>query len=136
MTARADGRGSVSVLAATIVVICGSFGLFLNDAGTALTCATKANNYAAEAGRAANDALGPRPTGGQIDYRHATAGALGYLAQVPNVASAHVTVLGPGRLQVTVRTLCYTPLLHWRVTKERVQTADLEVGTDHGETVP
>ena len=135
MRRRRDGqRGSVSVLAATIVVMCGSFGMFLNDAGTALKAATEATNYAAEAGRAAGDALGPSPSGGSIDYSSAIRGANAYLSQVPDVSSKSVSIVCRGVLRVTVTVRRTTPLLGWHVSKTRSQTVHLEVGTSTGES--
>ena len=133
---RRTQRGSVSVLTLFIVLICGSFGAFVSDAGTALKCATEATNYAAEAGRAANEALGPLPSGGTADYGPAIRGATNYLAQVPDVVSKDVRVIGPGLLSVTVTVARTTPLLHIAVRKSHTETVRLEVGTNTGENVP
>jgi Flp pilus assembly protein TadG len=128
-----DDHGSVAVLFCFIVLIAGLLVTALVDAGTAIQAANRADNYSAEAARAASIAVGPVPTGGAADVQRATAAARSYLDQA-GVAGV-VSVLGPGLVQVSVTVSASTPLLGVSVSQTRAHTAQLQVGVTQGEDV-
>jgi hypothetical protein len=101
------------------------------DGGAKIKAAEQADTYSAEAARAAVLAIGPRPTGGQIDVHAAVAAANSYLASAGVAGS--VTVTGPAQVQVTATVSRTAPISGATFTVSRTATARLLVGVDSGQ---
>ncbi len=125
-----DDRGSVAVLFTLIVLIAGILVTFLVDAGTEIQTASRADNYASEAARAASIAVGPAPAGTSADTDAAVAAARTYLLRAG--ASGTVTIRGPATVQVRVTVTGTTPILGRSVSRTRTHTAQLLVGVTAG----
>lgn len=126
-------RGSVSVLFVFIVLTAVTLATFLVDAGTQLQVATRADTYAAEAARAAANALGPVPNQNPQSTAAAVRAAQAYLTAAG--VSGRVTVLGPATVQVSVTATATTPVLGLTVSQTRMHTATLLLGVTTGEPV-
>lgn len=127
-------RGSASVLFTFIVLVAVTLATFLVDAGTKLQAATRADTDAAEAARAAVQALGPVPEESPQTTAAAVTAARAYLARTG--AEGTVAVTGPASITVTVTVTGSTPLLGLPVSETRTRAATLLIGTSTGEPVP
>jgi hypothetical protein len=101
------------------------------DGGAKIRAGNRADIAASEAARAAVLAAGPRPSGTGAQARLAVAAADAYLAKDGVQGSA--VILGPGRVQVTVRATERGPISGQRFTVTRTATAVLLVGVETGE---
>jgi Flp pilus assembly protein TadG len=102
------------------------------DGGAKMKAAEQADTYAAEAARAATIAIGPRPTGGDIDARAAARAANAYLSSAR--AAGTVTVTGPTTVRVAVTVSRTGPVSGATFTVTRTATARLLVGVERGES--
>lgn len=128
---RDDDRGDVSIFVLTMAVIIMALATLIVDGGARIKAATRADNYAAEAARAASIGIGTHPVGGTADQAAATRAADAFLAH----AGIHgtVKVLGPARVQVTVQITDHGPITGIGFTVQRTHTAQLQVGVTNGE---
>ena len=101
------------------------------DGAAKIKAAEQASTYSAEAARAAVQAIGPRPAGGQVDVRAAASAATVYLAAAG--VQGTVTVTGPAQVRVSVTVSRDAPISGATFTVTRSATAQLLVGVESGQ---
>jgi len=113
---------AVVVLATLVLIV---------DGGAKIQAGDRADIAATEAARAAVLAVGPRPGTSDAAAALAVGAASAYLAKAGVQGS--VVVLGPDRVQVSVRAGVQGPITGQRFTVTRTAVAQLLVGVDTGE---
>lgn len=127
-----DGeRGALSLWAIGTVLSAFVILSFVVDSAAKITAAEHAQQYAAEAARAAAIGVGPRPAGTSIDTRAAVAATQAYLASAGLRGS--VTVTGPATVEVSVSVTEHGPLDNISFTATGTATAQLLVGISTGQ---
>ncbi len=124
-------RGSVSLWVALMAVAVLFTLVLIVDGGAKIRAGNRADIAAAEGARAAVLAAGPRPVGNSSESRLAAAAAKAYLAKAGMQGSA--VILGPARVQVTVRATERGPISGHMFTVTRTAVAALLVGVEKGE---
>lgn len=127
---RSDDRGEVSVLVAAMVATMALLMVLVVDGSSRFKALNQADTYAAEAARAASAAVGPNPTGGQVDVVAAAGAATAYLQAAG--AEGQATVVGPARVEVRVVVTRRGPITGREFTASITRTAQLQVGVETG----